>query len=136
MPLTPLDTPDKEIRALVHQFEQAHLVASLQYGFLYPLKKYNELSEIKYSKMIMPVYEHFNFSSDFELSTIPETDWLVISFKWTTKNYLKYYQKLVNHYQQMFGLSTNVNVYEISMPLTYSITGNSEFITELKIPLE
>ncbi|MCR1890116.1 hypothetical protein NSA16_02890 [Ligilactobacillus murinus] len=30
-------------------------------------------------------------------------------------------------------LTDQIDVYEISVPTTYSVTGNSEFITELKL---
>ncbi|MCI5941952.1 helix-turn-helix domain-containing protein [Lactobacillus sp. AN1001] len=134
--LTPLAKPDKEVRLLTQQLERSQAVASLQYGFVFPLKDYRSLSRITYSKLVMPVYRKLELDPEFELFELPATDWLAISFKWSTTTYLEHYQKLLAAYQKEFKILTDqIDVYEISVPTTYSVTGNSEFITELKIPL-
>ncbi|MEY8584658.1 MerR family transcriptional regulator [Ligilactobacillus animalis] len=134
--LTPLAKPDKEVRLLTQQLERSQAVASLQYGFVFPLKDYRSLSALTYSKLVMPVYRKLELDPEFELFELPATEWLAISFKWSTDTYLEHYQKLLAAYQKEFKtLTDQIDVYEISVPTTYSVTGNSEFITELKIPL-
>ncbi|WGN90471.1 MerR family transcriptional regulator [Ligilactobacillus faecis] len=133
--LTPLDTPDKAVRSLTKQLEKNQAVAPLQYSFCFPLKTYTSLEKIVYSKLLMPLYREIEITDSFEIVKVKSTKMLCIAFNWSTVDYLKHYQKLLDAYQTNYKKS-DVEVEEISFPLTYTKAPNNKFVTELRIPLK
>ncbi len=111
------------------------LTAAKHFAQLFNEHRITEVQLLSFHQFGENKYQLLGRKYEFELFELPATDWLAISFKWSTTTYLEHYQKLLAAYQKEFKMLTDqIDVYEISVPTTYSVTGNSEFITELKIP--
>lgn len=128
--ITPLTYPDEDVSELNALLKDNGTMGNLQYGFSYPLKDYQRLSDIKYHQMFTRIFETDLPALATYLTVIPEGDYLCIPFYWNRGKYLDYYRKLWNCYR-----GSTTTVYEISAIDHYGYGGEANFISELCIKI-
>ena len=132
--ITPLDHPDEATGKLDQLLIDNGTIGNLQYGFAFPMKDYQQLSDIKYDLILTRVFTDQLGTASKYLSELPAGRYLCINFNWTREKYFEYYLKLKNTYQQEFG-KLPAEVYEISSVDKYQYAGENSFNTELRVKI-
>lgn len=132
--ITPLSHPDAEVSRLENILLQNKTMANLQYGFSYPLKEYNDLTEIEYDSIFTRVFSSRIDEAEELLTYMLSGQYLCISFFWDRTKYLSYYQKLFSAFLHKFG-TIPTEVYEVSIVDEYHYENEQNFLTELRVKI-
>lgn len=134
---TPHDMPDLYIRQLATVLEAEGSVIDNFYGCIYPYKAYQDSEEIFYDHLYTTVMKPTanELPEGMQLDVIPAGAYLCIAFLWNLDRYDEYFNMLASEMKKR-KLSPVGNVYEVSLPLTYALSNNESFITELQIPIK
>lgn len=132
--ITPLDYPDKETSQLDRLLIENGTIGNLQYGFSFPLRPYQSVTDIHYQAMLTQVFTPQPPELKAYLGKIPEGNYLCIFFYWNRQQYFNHYQKLQRAFRHRSPASSGV-VYEISSVNDYGYHDEHDFITELSVKL-
>lgn len=134
---TPHDMPDLYIRKLATVLEKAGSVIDNFYGCIYPYKEYKNSKEIYYDNLYTTIMRRIDgeLPDDMHLDIIPAGNYICIAFLWDPISYDEHFNLLVSEMKKM-NLTALGNVYEVSLPMTYTLSDEISFITELQIPIK
>lgn len=130
--ITPLDYPDSQVSQLDRLLLGSNTLANLQYGFVYPLKNYQAIEEIKYSRILTRIFTTNTAKIKEYVKKIPAGTFLCIAFHWDREKYFSYYQKLFESFTSQYEANSPI-VYEISTIDNYNYQDEKNFYTELRI---
>jgi DNA-binding transcriptional MerR regulator len=130
--ITPLDYPDRQVSKLDQLLLKNNTLANLQYGFTYPLKNYQTMEEIEYSRILTQIFTTNTAKIKKYVKKIPAGKYLCIAFHWDRKKYFSYYRKLFESFTNQYEVNSPI-VYEISTIDNYNYQNEKSFYTELRI---
>ncbi|WP_185907839.1 MerR family transcriptional regulator [Psychrobacillus soli] len=132
------DIPNMEYGVISKVLEDMGSVFDTLYGGAYSLDRYESLDDIHYDYLFTHTVTDkeidINFE-DVEISTIPEGEYLSITFALEDNAYETCYQKLMDYIDQH---QTKIEpiVYDVWMPINFAASNEDEFLVELKIRLQ
>lgn len=129
------ENADAYYQVLTKIIEQEGGVMNNRYGGIYPIKNYNQLSDMVYDSICIPLLSKKYISheeKDVEIITMPAGNYVSIAFQFEETNYFEHYKKLYN-YIKAHELNVEPRIYEFFMPTKYTSDETPSLITELKI---
>jgi len=137
--LTPYGNPDVYMRDLAQILETRDSVVDNFYGCVYELKNYQSTEEIVYSSIYTSLLEDTFLPKQtmkgITKKHMSEGQYICICFNWSEAHYFSYYNKLYDYIKE-HRVSTEGQVFEVSLPNRYFSYEEDDFITELRIKIK
>lgn len=136
--VTAESTSAEDTIKLMKAIENEGSVQTTRYGSIYPSKNYHSISDIIYQFIFIPILTEKSIElaeDNITVRLMPSGRYASIAFVYSPKAYIEHYKKLYAYIEKK-QIQTEMDVFEIVMPMHYSPNKEEQVIVELKLKIE
>lgn len=133
--ITPIDILNSSYSELKKVIEADSGIMNNGYGAIFPYEPYENIEQIAYSHIYTPILfdkQLASMTSETEISKIEAGTYVCIVDTYSSGNYFANYSKIVDTIQTQ-SFKVIGSVYELFMPIHYSLNKREDYLIEIRV---